>query len=112
MTLIDMNASLGRMDGGMGLALEEPCIKISAKKADEVTAEGPLKERAEDAARKVFKALGFGGGAKIDVLNAYSQHAGLGSGTQVGLAAGMAVCKLYKEDVSLKELAEIIGRAD
>lgn len=110
MTLIDMNASLGRMDGGMGLALEEPCIKISAKKADEVTAEGPLKERAEDAARKVFKALGFGGGVKIDVLNAYSQHAGLGSGTQVGLAAGMAVCKLYKEDVSLKELAEIIGR--
>ena len=110
MTLIDMNASLGRMDGGIGLALEEPCIKISAKKADETTAEGPLKERAEDAAHKVLKALRIDGGIKIEVLNAYSQHAGLGSGTQIGLAAGMAVCKSYEKDVPVKELAKIIGR--
>ena len=110
MTLIDMNASLGRMDGGIGLALRDPYIKIRVKKADKVNATGPLGERAEDAARKVCKSLELTGGVKIDVLNAYSQHAGLGSGTQIALAAGTAVCKLYKKDVPLRELAKIIGR--
>lgn len=110
MTLIDMNASLGRIDGGIGLALVEPCIKIRVKKADKINAAGPLRERAEDAAKKVCKALELTGGVKIDVLNAYSQHAGLGSGTQIALAAGMAVSKLYKKDIPLRELAKIIGR--
>lgn len=110
MALIDLNASLGRMDGGIGLALDEPCIKISAKKADGISATGPLKERAEDAARRVLTALKIGEGIRIDVLNAYGQHMGLGSGTQIALAAGMAVCRLYKEDILLRDLAKIIGR--
>jgi len=110
MTLVDMNASLGRMDGGIGLALEEPYIEIRVEKAGKISAADPLKERAEDAARKVCKDLGLTDGVKIDVLNAYSQHAGLGSGTQIGLAVGMAVCKLFERDVPLRELAKIIDR--
>jgi beta-ribofuranosylaminobenzene 5'-phosphate synthase len=110
MTLLDMNASLGRIDGGIGLALEEPFIQISAKEADEITAKGPLKERAEDAAKKVFEALKLDGGVKINIESAYPQHVGLGSGTQVGLAVGMAVCKLYQKDMPVRELAKIIGR--
>jgi beta-ribofuranosylaminobenzene 5'-phosphate synthase len=110
MTLVDLNASLGRIDGGIGLALEEPYVKIRAEKSDEIAVTGHLKERAEDAARKVIEALELSGGIKIDVLNAYSQHVGLGSGTQVGLAAGMAVCKLYENDIPVREVAKIIGR--
>jgi beta-ribofuranosylaminobenzene 5'-phosphate synthase len=110
MTLIDLNASLGRIDGGIGLALEEPYVKIRAEKSDEIAVTGPLKERAEDAARRVFDALRLSGGVKLDVLDAYSQHVGLGSGTQIGLAAGMAVCRLYEKDVAVVEVAKIIGR--
>lgn len=110
MTLIDLNAELGRVDGGIGLALEEPCIEINAEKADGINADGPLKERAESAAKGVIGALGIEGGIKIKITGAYSQHVGLGSGTQVGLAAGMAVCRLYEKDVSVIELAKIIGR--
>lgn len=110
MTLIDMNASLGRMDGGIGLALKDPCIEISAKKAEGVSATGALKERAEDASRRTLNALEIRGGIKVDVSNAFSQHVGLGSGTQIALAAGMSVCKLYKKDIPLEELSRIVGR--
>ncbi|MEE8401000.1 MAG: beta-ribofuranosylaminobenzene 5'-phosphate synthase [Candidatus Hydrothermarchaeaceae archaeon] len=110
MTLIDMNASLGRMDGGIGLALKEPCIEISAKKAEGVSATGLLKERAKDASRRTLNALEIEGGIKVNVSNAFSQHVGLGSGTQIALAAGMSVCKLYKKDLPLEELSRIVGR--
>jgi beta-ribofuranosylaminobenzene 5'-phosphate synthase len=110
MTLIDLNASLGRVDGGIGLALEEPFIEIEAVEASETSADGPLKERAESAAKKVIGALGIEGGVKIKIKDAYPQHVGLGSGTQVGLAAGTAVCKLYEKDIPAREIAKIIGR--
>ena len=38
-TLIDMNASLGRVDGGVGLTLEEPYIEILAN--SDIADEGP-----------------------------------------------------------------------
>lgn len=110
MTLIDLNAGLGRVDGGIGLALEEPFIEIVAGEAGEIIVEGPLKERAESSAKKVIDALGIDAGIKIKIKGSYPQHVGLGSGTQVGLAAGMAVCKLYEKDVSVREIAKIIGR--
>jgi beta-ribofuranosylaminobenzene 5'-phosphate synthase len=110
MTLIDLNGKLGRIDGGIGLALVEPFIELEAVEADEISAEGPLKERAESAARKVTEAFGIEGGIKIKIENAYGQHVGLGSGTQVGLAAGMAVCRSYDKDVPVREIAKIIGR--
>ena len=110
MTLIDLNSELGRVDGGIGLALDEPFIELEAVEASETGAEGPLKERAEEAARKVTDALGIDSGIKIKITGAYGQHVGLGSGTQVGLASGMAVCRLYEKDVSVPEIAKIIGR--
>jgi beta-ribofuranosylaminobenzene 5'-phosphate synthase len=110
MTLIDLNAELGRVDGGIGLALDEPFIEIEAVEASETSADGPLKERAEEAAKKVTDALGIDSGIKIKITSAYGQHVGLGSGTQVGLSAGVAVCKLYEKDISAREIAKIIGR--
>jgi beta-ribofuranosylaminobenzene 5'-phosphate synthase len=110
MTLIDLNAELGRMDGGIGLALDEPFIELKAEDADEIKVNGPLKERAKDSAGKVIEALEIDGGVKIEVASAYSSHVGLGSGTQVGLAAGVAVCRLYDRDVPVNEIAKMIGR--
>ncbi len=40
MTLIDMNAEIGRVDGGAGLTLSSPNIRITAEEADGVNIEG------------------------------------------------------------------------
>ncbi len=39
-TLIDMNGEIGRMDGGAGLTLSSPNIKVTAEEADEIQIEG------------------------------------------------------------------------
>lgn len=110
MTLIDLNASIGRMDGGIGFALEEPSIVVRAKESDTIETVGPLKERAEDAARRVLKALDIDSGIRIEIERAYPQHIGLGSGTQVALATGKSVCKIYEKDLTVRKIARIVGR--
>ncbi|MFQ5887971.1 MAG: beta-ribofuranosylaminobenzene 5'-phosphate synthase [Candidatus Hydrothermarchaeales archaeon] len=110
MTLIDLNASIGRMDGGLGLALESPNIKITAYKSNKIEVEGPIADKAEAAVAKVLKRLNIDGGIKIQIENAYPQHIGLGSGTQVALGVGKAVCELYDKKLSIREIAETVGR--
>lgn len=109
-TLIDMNASLGRMDGGLGLALERPRIKLRAVKSSGITAQGPAKERYIEAAKRVMTHLGVRGGINIIVEEAFPQHIGLGSGTQIALAAGSAVARLYGAELRVREVARIVGR--
>ncbi|MFQ5800932.1 MAG: DUF98 domain-containing protein, partial [Candidatus Hydrothermarchaeales archaeon] len=79
MTLIDLNASLGRIDGGIGLALKEPFIEISAERSDELEVGGQCKDRAYDATLKMVSALDISGDVKVVVEKAYRPHIGLGS---------------------------------
>lgn len=112
-TLIDLNASMGRIDGGIGLALEKPRIKIRAKESDEIKVSGKfegINERAYDAAKKILNALKIEGGIDIEIEEAYPQHIGLGSGTQIALAAGKAICSIYKKNLSVREIARTVGR--
>ncbi len=109
-TLIDLNASIGRMDGGIGLALDEPSIELVAGESDELIVEGPRSDRASDAAEKMLRHLGVDGCVKVEIKKGYPQHIGLGSGTQTALATSKAICELYDSELSVKEMAEIVGR--
>lgn len=110
MTLIDLNGELGRVDGGVGLALEEPKIEVKVDEADDLSVRGPLKDRAEDAARRVLGVLDINSGVSVEVTRDYPQHVGLGSGTQVALAVGKGICELYGVHRSTRQIAEMVGR--
>ncbi len=108
-TLIDMNASIGRVDGGIGLTLDKPVISISAERSDivEVSGNSEHTERMRSAASKF---LPEGDGIRIKIEQDYPSHIGLGSGTQAALASGMAVNRIYDLGLSVYELAKKIGR--
>jgi beta-ribofuranosylaminobenzene 5'-phosphate synthase len=40
LTLIDMNGEIGRVDGGAGLTLSSPNIRITAEEAEGISIEG------------------------------------------------------------------------
>lgn len=109
-TLIDLNGSIGRVDGGVGLALEEPHIEIRAEESDTFILKGnPInKERFEIAAAKMVEYSGMG--AEIEVVSDYEAHVGLGSGTQISLAVGRAFSELYSLNLKTRQIAEIMGR--
>lgn len=129
MTLIDLNASLGRVDGGIGITLQEPSMCIRATRTIRgqqaecgrhdgckdtavdiiITGQSEHAQRMYESAQKVSEAFGTGG-VSIDVVSDYPSHTGLGSGTQASLAAAYAVCELYDIDVPVRRLCEIVGR--
>ncbi len=108
-TLIDLNGSLGRVDGGVGLTLDEPSMKLTAEETNEgvfVTGRGDL-ERIKTTTEILIPE---GRGIHITIEDAYPDHVGLGSGTQSALAAGWAVNVLFDLGLSVREVAAKVGR--
>ncbi len=111
--LLDLNGEIGRIDGGVGLALESPHTLIEAEKSDRITAEckdePQITERIVAALEAVRTHLAIGG-AHINVRERPLAHVGLGSATQTLLGAAQALCMLYGVDRPSRELAKRVGR--
>jgi len=111
--LLDLNGEIGRIDGGVGLALESPHTLIEAEKAEQVTAEcrdePEITQRVVTAMNAVRKHLGVGG-AHINIRERPLAHVGMGSATQTLLGAGHALCKLYGVEKTSIEVAKLVGR--
>lgn len=109
-TLIDLNAALGRVDGGVGITLENPSMRLSATKSNEgifVTGDEEYAPRIKAAAQAVIPE---GEGVHITLEKSFPSHRGLGSGTQCSLSAGWAVKQLYNLQLSVREVAALVGR--
>jgi len=112
LTLTDLTGSSGRVDGGVGVSLDEPNILLEAERSEDLVAVGADEENANRvlaAARAVQKHLGLGG-ARLQIRRGYRMHMGLGGGTQLAIAAGKALCELYNRQLSVREIAQIIHR--
>jgi beta-ribofuranosylaminobenzene 5'-phosphate synthase len=111
--LIDLNGSLGRVDGGIGIALDHPRTVIEACKAEKLTVLGGdsiSSARAGRSADAVISHFGLRGAAQIVIHSAPPGHVGLGSGTALSLAVARAICELHGLSVKAGELAKIVGR--
>src|SRR5436190_1584320 len=102
----------GRQFGGVGAMIERPDLKLLLTEAGEFTAVGDSAERAIASARRwaEFHRLALPS-CRIEICKMIPEHAGLGSGTQLGLsvAAGLnAFCGLPSQTPT--ELALSVGR--
>jgi len=112
-TLLDMNGGLGRVDGGIGIALEDPAILLEAQASPMLEVHGCDSRTAaivRECAENVLAALRIGGKVAITVREEFPAHHGLGSGSQLALATARACMELYGKTLSTKELARIAGR--
>jgi beta-ribofuranosylaminobenzene 5'-phosphate synthase len=112
-TLIDMHGGSGRVDGGIGITLDEPGILLEAELSPVLSVSGgdpALQDRIGRVATEVLQKLGAGGSVAITVRNHYPSHIGLGSGSQVALAVARAISELHGRHLPVKELAQLVGR--
>lgn len=109
LTLIDLNAEIGRVDGGAGIALESPGLEVFATEADniEIIGNSLLTGKMKKAVQALLPA---GKGIKLHIDHSLPDHVGLGSGTQAALSAAVAVNKIYGLGKSVRELAVAVGR--
>ncbi len=121
-TLIDLNGSYGRIDGGIGITLADPSFILEAVPADSgITLEfaknipdGPEKQacisKVTAAAEKATARYAPETGYHFTVHKLYPAHSGLGSGTQMSLAAAKLIAELSGYHPSSTELAALVGR--
>lgn len=123
MGFFDLNGDLGRRFGSIGLSLDKPATKICAtintnglsvsngvNVTNDLNVIGVDAKRAENIARKLLDALHLPQQLQLNVTEAIPPHSGLGSGTQMALAVGMAINALYDLRLTVENIAEITAR--
>jgi beta-ribofuranosylaminobenzene 5'-phosphate synthase len=108
---LDLNGSLGRRFGSIGVAVERPVTRLKIETADALSAEGPDAARAVATIETLARAVpDFDPRLKVTVEEALPAHAGLGSGTQLALAVGVGASRVGGVPMTPHEVARAIGR--
>ena len=117
LSLIDENGYTGRVDGGIGLMLDQPNVVFEASNsADEFQIECDHYYRESidvinEKASKIFKAFDISNkNFHFNLTKYYPSHVGLGSKTQLSLAIATAIAKLKDRDIPLRELTKLVER--
>ncbi len=107
---LDLNGDLGRRFGSIGLAIDRPMTELVLARARAFKADGPDRDRALKALRRFAEAFSCDGAYQLDIRSAIPRHSGLGSGTQLALAVGVALMALEGLDHGAAELGELMDR--
>ena len=107
---LDLNGSLGRLFGSIGLAIDTPRTELVLKRARAFKGDGADHTRAVAMLRRFAEVFSLEGAYDVSIASAIPAHAGLGSGTQLALAAGAALTELEGIPYSPARLGEIVDR--
>jgi beta-RFAP synthase len=110
MGFIDLSGALGRHFGSIGIALNEISTRLSVSYAEKRTITGPSAQRADKCLTTMCEALNVSDKLKINIEAAIPEHVGLGSGTQMSLAIGMALNGFYSLGLSVRDIASMLDR--
>lgn len=100
-----------RLFGGAGMMVDRPGFRLRAVPAGEWSAEGPLAGRALSFARRFVEGVGDVGPQRLVVEAAPPEHAGLGVGTQLGMAVARALASVAGcGNLGAADLARLVGR--
>jgi beta-RFAP synthase len=103
-------AAAMRNFGGVGLMIDQPGIELTVAEAKAWSADGPLAVRALHFAQAYCASLGMERAFQLHVQASASEHAGLGTGTQLGLAVARAIGELTGQRTDSVTLAKHVGR--
>ena len=109
---LDLNGRLGRRFGSIGLAIDGFKTRLTMKNASRNTVKGPDSDRAAEHLATMQHALGLNASVDLTIEEAIPAHAGLGSGTQMALAASAGVRRLYGLPLDVCKDATLLGRGN
>ena len=108
--LIDLGGELGRVFGGIGVAVNRPNVILEAESSPNLEFKGKKSENLRPIVELMLKKYNVTPKASINLRQTIPEHVGLGSGTQLSLAAAAAVSRLFCLKVSVESLARLTGR--
>lgn len=117
---LDLNGDSGRKFGSIGLAINSFYTIIKVQKAEHASVSGDcaspqIIQKAEKLLTQFYQGLGkdiatSDQNVVITIEQLIPDHAGFGSGTQLALAIGTALCRLHEISATTAEIAQLLGR--
>lgn len=107
---LDLRGDLGRIYGSIGVGIEKPNTILRIESSDSLEIKGYRKEEILRYAEILTERFGIEERFKIDVIRTNPRHVGLGSGTQLALAVGFGLSKLFNIEISIEKLSSMLGR--
>lgn len=92
---LDLNGSLGRRFGSLGLALDDPALALTLARAPQADVRGPDATRILKALQAAAAHLAVPAACAVEAGRAIPSHAGFGSGTQIALAVAAGLARLH-----------------
>jgi beta-RFAP synthase len=108
--VLDLAGRLGRHFGGLGAAIPRPSLLLEVAPSDSLSAEGPDCERAIEFARRFLAFHRRPEAGHLVIHRIIPSHAGLGSGTQLGLAVARGLAEIHGLPTDTLDLARAVGR--
>jgi beta-ribofuranosylaminobenzene 5'-phosphate synthase len=107
---VDLHGGLGRRFGSLGLAIDGIGVRVRARCAHATTINGDGAERVRHVVDLLRRHFTFEDGIELQIEKSIPAHIGLGSGTQLALAAGAACSDLHALRLSPRSLGELLER--
>jgi beta-RFAP synthase len=108
--LIDLGGELGRIFGGIGVAINRPNVILEAQPSKNLVTKGLKTSLVKSLVERFLKKYHIKAGVTVNVKRTIPEHVGLGSGTQLALAVATALARLFNIKASVRELAIAMGR--
>ena len=110
MGFIDLSGSLGRHFGSIGMALNEVNTRLSVSYSDHLKLSGMPSDRALQSIKQLCSALNVPDKLHLELTSSIPEHVGLGSGTQMSIAVGLAISAFYELGLNARDIAQLTAR--
>jgi beta-ribofuranosylaminobenzene 5'-phosphate synthase len=109
--IVDMRGDLGRIHGSVGVAINEPRLIISATRSTTLKVIGSRSNRILEFAKIILDNAGISEGVDFRVIKDIPEHTGFGSGTQLALAVGSSISRLFDLDLNARNITMKLSRS-
>lgn len=110
MGFIDMSGALGRHFGSIGMALQEIYTEVRLTAATSLQVEAESPERCLKILSRLCREMQVSDRLAVEIKSLIPEHVGLGSGTQLALAIGMALNAYYRLNLNVRDIARLADR--
>tara|TARA_R110002049_G_scaffold194615_8_gene363529 strand:- start:925 stop:1920 length:996 start_codon:yes stop_codon:yes gene_type:complete len=117
---LDLNGDSGRKFGSVGVAINSYHTIVNVQMAEHVSVTGKcaspqIIQKAETLLTRFYQSIGQGVAASdrnvaLTIEQLIPDHSGFGSGTQLALTIGTALCRLHNISATPAEIAQQLGR--
>jgi len=108
--LIDLGGELGRIFGGLGVAINRPNVILEVQPSQSLIVEGEKSDSVKILVKRFLKKYHIEPKVTVNVKQTIPEHVGLGSGTQLALAVATSLAKLFHIKASIRDLAFAMER--